>query len=76
MSNPSDLIARVGGLHGAIGQSLGEFGGYLRCETCRAQITMSADRAGRYTARGWPKCCGYSMHWWTQRQIDAGQVPA
>ena len=23
----------------------------------------------------WPKCCGRTMHWWTQRQIDEGEMP-
>ncbi|HET6916649.1 MAG TPA: hypothetical protein VFH56_11220 [Acidimicrobiales bacterium] len=76
MNNPTDVIARVSGLHDAIGASLGQFGGILRCETCRVEVKMSADRAARYTRSGWPKCCGYTMRWWTQRQIDAGEMPA
>lgn len=76
MSNSTEVIGRGSDLHGAIGASLGQFGGVLRCETCRTQVHMSAGRAGRYTAQGWPKCCGYTMRWWTQRQIDAGEMPA
>lgn len=76
MSNLTDQIARAAALPGAIGESLGAFGGFVRCETCRAQWDVTSDLAGHYTAKGWPKCCGYSMRWWTQRQIDAGDVPA
>lgn len=76
MSNPSETLARVAGVHEAIGSSLGSFGGFIRCETCGSQAPMSGDRAGRYTRHGWPKCCGYTMRWWTQRQVDAGEVPA
>ena len=49
-----------------------QHGGYLRCETCRATGPV---RAGYWRA-GWPKCCGYTMRWWPQRQINAGEVPA
>jgi hypothetical protein len=47
------------------------FGGFLRCETCR--VTMAVDPA--YFTQGWPTCHGYTMTWWTQRQIDAGEIP-
>lgn len=53
--------------------SLAGFGGFLRCEKCRADRELG-DVAG-YLAHGWPKCCGYTMRWWTQRQIDAGEMP-
>lgn len=49
-----------------------QFGGFLRCETCRS--TRPVD--GGYLSTGWPKCCGYTMRWWTARQIRDGEVPA
>ncbi len=75
MSSLSDMVKRVSGVHDAIGCSLDQFGGFLRCETCRTVRTMGVGDAGRYTAKGWPRCCGYTMRWWTQRQINAGEVP-
>ena len=70
------LIQRVQSLPGAIGAALDPFGGFLRCESCGHERQMVKGDAGYYTAKGWPKHCGHSMHWWTQRQIDAGEVPA
>lgn len=49
------------------------FGGYLRCETC--QRCQPLGDASEHYAKGWPRCCGYTMRWWTQRQVDAGEVP-
>lgn len=48
-----------------------QHGGYLRCETCG--LTVEVDAA--YWRTGWPTCHGYTMRWWTRRQIDAGEVP-
>ena len=56
----------------AVTQSLHSFGGFLRCETCRARLPLGD--IGYKLANGWPKCCGYTMMWWTQRQVDAGEV--
>lgn len=60
-------------VHDAIGGALSGFGGHLRCETCGHKRQLG--NIGRKLATGWPKCCGYTMRWWTQRQIDAA-VPA
>jgi hypothetical protein len=68
------IIRRVSGMHDAIGASLDQFGGVLRCETCGRVSEMEAGAAGRYTAKGWPSHCGYTMRWWTQRQIDDGEM--
>lgn len=64
----------MSGVIGAIGTSLDQFGGFLRCEVCRRQQDMHKGDAGRYTGHGWPRCCDLTMRWWTQRQIDAGEV--
>lgn len=73
-SEAEAIVNRVAGLHNAIGASLDQFGGFLRCEECRTVIELQAGAAGRYTAKGWPTCCGQTMRWWTQRQVDAGEV--
>jgi hypothetical protein len=57
-----------------VGEELAGFGGYLRCESCRRREPLG-NPGRRVLGEGWPKCCGYTMRWWTQRQIDAGEVP-
>jgi hypothetical protein len=64
------------GIHDAIGRDIAGLGGYLRCETCRRVVEFYPSARADYLRRGWPKCCGDTMRWWTQRQIDAGEVPA
>lgn len=49
------------------------FGGFLRCEDCGHRRQLG-NLAANYRD-GWPRCCGYTMRWWTQRQVDAGEVP-
>jgi len=49
------------------------FGGFLRCETCGT--TLDLGDPGEHVSLGWPSHCGYTMRWWTQSQIDAGEVP-
>lgn len=55
--------------------ALDRLGGYLRCETCRHTLPLGVP-SQRVLSTGWPSCCGYTMRWWTQRQVDAGEVPA
>ena len=62
-------------VHGSIGSALDNLGGYLRCSSCGATMGLYRGDAGGYTAHGWPMCCGRTMTWWTQRQIDAGEAP-
>jgi hypothetical protein len=52
----------------SIARDLPRFGGILRCTTCSAELPLG-DIAFKL-ARGWPKCCGYTMRWVTQRQLD------
>lgn len=49
-----------------------QHGGYLRCEYCGHRAALRSE----YWRTGWPQHCGYTMRWWTQRQIDAGEVPS
>lgn len=52
---------------GAAAQKLG---GLLRCRTCGKQRPLG-DVSSKL-AHGWPTCCGHTMEWITQRQLDAG----
>ena len=58
-------------VHDKIAGDLTGFGGYLRCETCGHRQTLG--NVANKLRNGWPKCCGYTMRWWTQRQVDAGE---
>ena len=60
-------------IHDTIAGDLESLGGYLRCEVC-GHCRVKGD-VSHNLAAGWPKHCGYTMRWWTQRQIDAGEVP-
>lgn len=58
----------------AVAAALPDRGGFLRCGTCGARQELGDVAA--YLSSGWPTCCGLTMTWWTQRQIDAGEAPA
>lgn len=66
---------RNGSMAEAVGGALAGFGGILRCEVC-GEVRPLGDPGARVAGGGWPKHCGYTMRWWTQRQIDAGEMPA
>lgn len=55
-------------LHEKIGQQLDSMGGYLKCNTCGREKSLSG--TADYMRTGWPKCCGYTMTWITQRMIE------
>jgi hypothetical protein len=55
-------------IHDVIGSELQEFGGLLRCTKCDRERTLGS--VSHRLANGWPKCCGYTMRWMTQRQLD------
>lgn len=79
MANSSDVtadfVSRAQTLPEAIGGVLDHFGGILRCGTCGTTAPLG-NPGERITRTGWPSCCGYTMTWWTQRQIDAGEMPS
>lgn len=58
-----------------LSSELDKAGGFLRCEECGRLKALKSHDASFYVVKGWPKHCGYTMRWWTQRQIDAGEVP-
>jgi hypothetical protein len=49
---------------------LAKLGGLLRCDTCKGVLPLGDVR--RRVAEGWPLCCGFTMIWWTQSEVDAG----
>lgn len=67
-----DLIKRAAGIHDAIGADMQGFGGILRCRSCGT--TADLGNVGSRLRDGWPKCCGYTMEWVTQRQLDEGYL--
>ena len=68
-----ELAVRAAGLPGAITADLATAGGILRCGTCGAE-QPPGDLAAKLR-HGWPKCCGYTMTWVTQRQLDEEAAP-
>lgn len=58
-----------------IGGALSGFGGFLRCEVCGRERSLGEADVSRYLGSGWPRHCGYTMRWWTARQIAANEVP-
>jgi len=58
-----------------IGSDLQHFGGLLRCVEpnggCGRELPLGS--VGDKLAHGWPKCCGYTMRWITERQFESGE---
>ena len=44
------------------------FGGHLECGTCGKLAALNDIK--NWLDHGWPECCGSTMRWWTQREID------
>lgn len=59
-------------IHSKIGSKLASFGGHLECGVC-GRIEPLGNTTNKL-ANGWPKCCGYTMRWLTQRELDAMEV--
>lgn len=56
-----DFIHRATHLHGNIAHDVWPNGATLTCSECKAVRHISAAMCAEYLARGWPKCCGYTM---------------
>lgn len=53
---------------------LKKFGGLLRCMTCGREDSLG-DPDARVNGEGWPRCCGQTMRWITERQLrEAGRT--
>ncbi len=55
-------------IHMDMGEDLKPLGGILRCDKCRKEQDLG--NVGHNLKDGWPECCGYTMTWVTQRQLD------
>lgn len=55
--------------------ALSGMGGLIRCEVCGAAREIDGMTASAYCLQGWPQCCATTMRWWTQAQIDGGEMP-
>lgn len=67
-----EFFGRLRGLQHSVEGIVPQHGGILRCETCGS----TQEPRGEYMSTGWPQCHGFTMRWWTRRQIDAGEMVA
>lgn len=44
------------------------FGGHLECKKCGKIKSLGS--IAEKLIRGWPKCCGETMTWYTARQLE------
>lgn len=51
--------------------TLAAMGGVLRCHECDHEERLAAKLIAYYLRNGWPRHCGYTMEWVTQRLLDA-----
>lgn len=47
-----------------------KFGGYLKCNNCGKIRPLSQETFVNYMVNGWPKCCGYTMTWKTEKILN------
>jgi hypothetical protein len=59
--DPAELIARLSGLHDALGRTLVAQPKRLRCSQCIRSQSITATEAAHYLRTGWPTCCGHTM---------------
>lgn len=52
-------------IHGKVADDLKHFGGHLECLRC-GKIKPLGDISDKLK-NGWPKCCGYTMRWITNK---------
>lgn len=60
------------GVHQKLDDELKGFDGILRCEKCG--LTRGLGNIGNKLQNGWPKCCGYTMRWVTDRELKEEQA--
>jgi len=51
---------------------LSSFGGVLRCLFCGREKELEVQEAEwrTYDGAGWPTCCGHTMRWMTDRELQ------
>ena len=69
MTQLPEIVKRAATLNSSVAADLAGFGGILRCADGCGREQPLGDIAGSLRS-GWPKCCGYTMRWVTQRQLD------
>jgi hypothetical protein len=52
----------------SLGQELKSFGGHLECTVCGNKQPLR--NVGYKLSNGWEKCCGYTMRWITQNELN------
>jgi hypothetical protein len=57
-------------VHESMATDLAKLGGILRCNSCKEEMPLEEVRLGGFLSHGWPKCCGYTMTWVTQKLLD------
>jgi hypothetical protein len=66
-----EIVKRARSLVPAIAADLSGFGGILRCTgECGRREELDRARIEACLRHGWPECCGHSMRWVTQRELD------
>ena len=48
-------------IHEQIAKDVGGRWWWLTCPTCSDKYTITKAQFAAFLARGWPKCCGYTM---------------
>jgi hypothetical protein len=71
MPDLPEIVKRAQSVVPGIAADLFKMGGALRCtKECGSGMKLSEERIAKYLRYGWPKCCGYTMRWVTQRELD------
>ena len=70
MDEINRIMSNIQNMYTDIGSSLDASGGVHRCKVCGYEIPHMPGDGARYTAHGYPKHCGKTTRWVTQRQLD------
>lgn len=72
------IVKAAQNIHSLIAADLTAFGGILRCSKCHREQPLGEADIASNLRHGWPRCCGETMIWVTQRQLAAenwGPIP-
>lgn len=59
------------GLYEKMGTDLEKIGGVLRCTACGSEEPVGgASTISLYLQVGWPRCCGLTKRWVTQKELN------
>lgn len=70
------LHERLNKLHDSIAADvLREVGrAWVQCSKCGLRLEVGMGEASSYLAKGWPMCCGETMHFHTQKDHRSGEA--